>query len=281
MQDGSSPRVRGKLARSPLIHLRQRIIPASAGQTPSVALIITASADHPRECGANVSLYPRIVATSGSSPRVRGKPLASASAMSYWRIIPASAGQTRCSVGHQRRCPDHPRECGANTRPAPVILMPVGSSPRVRGKLGGGGRVERLPRIIPASAGQTIGGGLPLRLPPDHPRECGANSCIAVSGRRGRGSSPRVRGKRPMPMGGLGPRRIIPASAGQTGWHVDFGAQEADHPRECGANSGCRPTLTPRTGSSPRVRGKRTATFADCNWKRIIPASAGQTCHKR
>ena len=93
-QGGSSPRVRGKLHRASNTGEEVRIIPASAGQTRSRPATAMAFPDHPRECGANPS--PRCPAAhpSGSSPRVRGKPLVEVVRAPVGGIIPASAGQT-------------------------------------------------------------------------------------------------------------------------------------------------------------------------------------------
>ena len=86
-----------------------------------------------------------------------------------------------------------------------------------------------------------------------------------------------MRGKlpaRPIP---LDARRIIPARAGQTGTRPESPRTATDHPRACGANNSH--TVSPhwRVGSSPRVRGKRTAAKAAGAAPRIIPARAGQT----
>mgnify|MGYP007014471797 CR=1 FL=1 len=54
-QNGSSPRVRGKQHQWPKPCSPLRIIPARAGQTPSVHVVVWAPADHPRACGANDS----------------------------------------------------------------------------------------------------------------------------------------------------------------------------------------------------------------------------------
>ena len=213
---GSSPRVRGK----PFLegHRRGlgRIIPASAGQTTPHCDGIATSTDHPRECGANEYVTPAMKAEDGSSPRVRGKRHARGNAGLATRIIPASAGQTSSTAVAYSSAADHPRECGANVRRAPGHDVQNGSSPRVRGKHGMPPMARMACWIIPASAGQTFRVPAAVETDADHPRECGANHQVRGGGRAHAGSSPRVRGKRPMPMGGLGPRRIIPASAGQT-----------------------------------------------------------------
>ncbi|MUH60598.1 hypothetical protein GSD1FS_1980 [Bifidobacterium sp. GSD1FS] len=152
---GSSPRVRGKHSGTLETGRVMRIIPASAGQTMSLTTCDFCSADHPRECGANVRADLGDHPVHGSSPRVRGKPTEPHPCGLVVRIIPASAGQTTPRRHTRPRMTDHPRECGANARSSPMGTMRCGSSPRVRGKLVVSGRCSCVVRIIPASAGQT------------------------------------------------------------------------------------------------------------------------------
>ena len=132
-------------------------------------------------------------------------------------------------------------------------------------------------RIIPAHAGQTTSTSDRIALPTDHPRACGANFSITVLLCVSFGSSPRMRGKRRPRLCMGGPLRIIPAHAGQTrGWSPSRSLCP-DHPRACGAN--CFPALwfPALTGSSPRMRGKRSFLCILTAGIRIIPAHAGQT----
>ena len=91
---GSSPRVRGKLDPAHVYALYRRIIPARAGQTRRRPQQTSRPPDHPRACGANLSLLRMLKFLSGSSPRVRGKPPALVDKSGGLRIIPARAGQT-------------------------------------------------------------------------------------------------------------------------------------------------------------------------------------------
>jgi hypothetical protein len=50
---GTSPRVRGRLARNLVCYRRSRSIPARAGPTPAKASSRRCSSEHPRACGAN------------------------------------------------------------------------------------------------------------------------------------------------------------------------------------------------------------------------------------
>ena len=256
--DGSSPRVRGKLAREGGQCGERRIIPARAGQTLPLCSHSSRPPDHPRACGANVIHSCGCTPVAGSSPRVRGKPGADGQGRGRPRIIPARAGQTYAASLAVSLRSDHPRACGANAVWRSIFMGKFGSSPRVRGKL----RClhYRCPpvRIIPARAGQTVADVAKLYVSPDHPRACGANHSDIVNTGFEYGSSPRVRGKLAESEGAPVPFRIIPARAGQTGPYWPTWLCPPDHPRACGANSLSRSCRVSKFGSSPRVRGKRT-----------------------
>ena len=147
----------------------------------------------------------------------------------------------------------------------------------MRGKPGVGLPLGFKRRIIPAHAGQTWPRPAPSRRRPDHPRACGANSAMASSAALTCGSSPRMRGKRVEQLSKDDGGRIIPAHAGQTGTRSSGSGPASDHPRACGANLGETGQRLDRTGSSPRMRGKRKAEVLSNALDRIIPAHAGQT----
>ena len=131
---GSSPRMRGKRLMEILWDLRERIIPAHAGQTCGYSTLDAISADHPRACGANTSPSVYSQFASGSSPRMRGKPGPHTTQAGQHRIIPAHAGQTRGLVSPVLERADHPRACGANLDVYRADGKLFGSSPRMRGK---------------------------------------------------------------------------------------------------------------------------------------------------
>ena len=233
----------------------------------------------------------------GSSPRVRGKRPVEHVRGSHTRIIPARAGQTTGAVVVAAHNADHPRACGANRLLAYATRWAAGSSPRVRGKLGGlrvgvvqrriiparagqteqGRRQGKKARIIPARAGQTLRNhGIPDQRT-DHPRACGANDRNHSTTRSASGSSPRVRGKQMAALREELIRRIIPARAGQTAVLRSTQMARPDHPRACGANPGCSASRRASCGSSPRVRGKPSGSHSRTARGRIIPARAGQT----
>jgi len=130
-----------------------------------------------------------------SSPRVRGRYVATLAGCIPARLIPAGAGQIIRHTYGDLQTRAHPRGCGADLKNKTWQYRRDGSSPRVRGRFGEGGVLPQEERLIPAGAGQ-------IPSPPRnqwqawaHPRGCGADS---------RNSS--------------GPRsisRLIPAGAGQ------------------------------------------------------------------
>ena len=208
---------------------------------------------------------------------MRGKLVLMLGRRSVIRIIPAHAGQTvraRQIVGHVT---DHPRACGANPETIRGRRRPGGSSPRMRGKRtirrDQRGRV----RIIPAHAGQTYVAAGDRGEQADHPRACGANGPRWHTYPNGRGSSPRMRGKRLWGRRARAAHRIIPAHAGQTASIVGANAPWPDHPRACGANKRKKPQNASPPGSSPRMRGKLMIVSPAMGGLRIIPAHAGQT----
>ena len=112
----------------------------------------------------------------GSSPLVRGQLDIATRHLILQRIIPARAGPTVLTTTFMPPPPDHPRSCGANSLSALSGLALCGSSPLVRGQLGGVEAEGEELRIIPARAGPTSRCGHGSRSPSDHPRSCGANS---------------------------------------------------------------------------------------------------------
>ena len=72
------------------------------------------------------------------------------------------------------------------------------------------------PRITPADAGKTTFGCESLTLCRDHPRGCGENLAILNAYLLGKGSPPRMRGKRATALFGAMGNRITPADAGKT-----------------------------------------------------------------
>ncbi|SEW36967.1 hypothetical protein SAMN05421595_2480 [Austwickia chelonae] len=111
----------------------------------------------------------------------------------------------------------------------------VGSSPQVRGACRDGLRFRSHRRLIPAGAGRIRHVPGTYRRHAAHPRRCGAHSGANVDELKQRGSSPQVRGAFVDGHAGVSELGLIPAGAGRI--------------------PGPRHGRSPRTGSSPQVRG--------------------------
>ena len=193
---GSSPRLRGTLLMPNLIQLRQRFIPASAGNTSLELPDCWPVPVHPRVCGEH----------SITVARDRPNP---------W-FIPASAGNTIDNSLSVIFLKVHPRVCGEHKRDKFKIGRGIGSSPRLRGTRGQLESQGPALRFIPASAGNTpscirLAGNLPV-----HPRVCGEHREIRQFIYFSHGSSPRLRGTQCLLINPLAKFRFIPASAGNT-----------------------------------------------------------------
>ena len=193
---GSSPRVRGKPPEAGEAVYAWRLIPACAGKTDGATCSSTPTPAHPRVCGENLQQSQGAVESVGSSPRVRGKLPRLLPGDAPRRLIPACAGKTGALPPGGPPLRAHPRVCGENVTITEPTVGPVGSSPRVRGKLR---RVIGV--LLPSGA---------------HPRVCGENLPRCSCATSNWGSSPRVRGKLGSGLGAGAGLRLIPACAGKT-----------------------------------------------------------------
>ena len=177
----------------------------------------------------------RINAEHGSSPRARGTLAGKRQQLLRFRLIPASAGNTRAWRSRHPRWAAHPRERGEHVAIHTAPGIATGSSPRARGTrfLIGGECVSA--RLIPASAGNTMVGLAVANPVTAHPRERGEHGRRRRVFRSSAGSSPRARGTRVSPPPRRSGTRLIPASAGNTISKVR--------------------RLAAPSGSSPRARG--------------------------
>ena len=235
---GSSPQVRGRRFASGSWWSPVGLIPAGAGQTDSASMSAAAMRAHPRRCGADGWVVAEGDVGEGSSPQVRGRPKIADFTKQGYGLIPAGAGQTSGSPTRRRTRRAHPRRCGADVGPVGCGVVPVGSSPQVRGRrarvvfdgVGEG--------LIPAGAGQTSGWCLEGLASTAHPRRCGADQNDGDMIVLYPGSSPQVRGRHEHHIRPVAPLGLIPAGAGQTLFMVGSFAVIGAHPRRCGADRG-------------------------------------------
>ena len=104
-------------------------------------------------CGEQHRQRKKVGAVAGSSPRVRGTVGTFVSDMNLQRFIPACAGNSMKIIVEPMPSPVHPRVCGEQGVDYRIILVAVGSSPRVRGTASHLANDTPLTRFIPACAG--------------------------------------------------------------------------------------------------------------------------------
>ena len=131
--------------------------------------------------------------------------------------------------------------------------------------------------IIPAYAGNTAQLQLGVQDARDHPRVCGEHFKAGSSTVNAQGSSPRMRGTPWLGGEREGRLRIIPAYAGNTGFHEHVIGIKRDHPRVCGEHLNQLAPAVNKAGSSPRMRGTLSLVLAHLPLGGIIPAYAGNT----
>ena len=236
-QPGSSPRMRGALCRASRCGTARGIIPAYAGSTSEGNEKMSNYEDHPRVCGEHLLAQVVGLLLQGSSPRMRGAPIACRNLRGADGIIPAYAGSTRCSRSTAGLVRDHPRVCGEHPQSGLRPSFRGGSSPRMRGALVTTLNAFGLLRIIPAYAGSTPCHSFVFLHYEDHPRVCGEHCSWTRPAMCRAGSSPRMRGARMGAWRGVCLRRIIPAYAGSTVGGPGGILAARDHPRVCGEHS--------------------------------------------
>ena len=132
-------------------------------------------------------------------------------------------------------------------------------------------------RITPAHAGKTRPPHPRGKCSADHPRACGENLLCLLYAVEPSGSPPRMRGKRGLLRCCAVSPRITPAHAGKTGYIQTLLPCGADHPRACGENLVGHRGMVAKSGSPPRMRGKRPPPEQLRQQTRITPAHAGKT----
>ena len=231
---GSSPRVRGILARIVPPLSPYRFIPACTGNTSESLRRSARHTVHPRVYG---EYFLSIADTSllyGSSPRVRGIRYAAPREITPARFIPACTGNTGSVHRLRGYRTVHPRVYGEYCCVPDALALYTGSSPRVRGI-----RIARFYtrhglRFIPACTGNTYRSVSPCGWTAVHPRVYGEYIDNIMSRWDSAGSSPRVRGIRTGAQATRPVRRFIPACTGNTTIFPSGPMTMAVHPRVYG-----------------------------------------------
>ena len=113
---GSSPLTRGKLSGWIGVMVPVGLIPAHAGKTEGVPVVLDLQGAHPRSRGENGSGVGRLAIDEGSSPLTRGKLIRGGRRKGKHGLIPAHAGKTNACLGNDESPGAHPRSRGENSK---------------------------------------------------------------------------------------------------------------------------------------------------------------------
>ena len=240
-------------------------------------MVVRGSPVHPRVGGEHNCPVNHFENVRGSSPRGRGTRGGTCGGRSNPRFIPAWAGNTLKAWTFPRQATVHPRVGGEHPQTTGNARLIFGSSPRGRGTLRSAWFATGWKRFIPAWAGNTYRQQQMWRSRTVHPRVGGEHGTRVSTSSNLIGSSPRGRGTLPVAQICHGPRRFIPAWAGNTPTKSSRGVVTSVHPRVGGEHIVLRMTVTMHAGSSPRGRGTRLRDAGPAVHTRFIPAWAGNT----
>ena len=254
---GSSPLARGTLPDRVAPWECVRFIPAGAGNTYCLMPCPPQMPVHPRWRGEHPGNQEQQAPPGGSSPLARGTLVNGMAHRSHRRFIPAGAGNTSMRCIGSGVLSVHPRWRGEHLLACTKYIRTIGSSPLARGTHWKPSATMRLPRFIPAGAGNTTHPRACERRQPVHPRWRGEHGISPRAPADRSGSSPLARGTPCNAIKRINAMRFIPAGAGNTGERRTLADRDQVHPRWRGEH------LLPLIagfrggGSSPLARGTR------------------------
>ncbi len=274
-QPGSSPPARGTARSTTGRRVPSRFIPACAGNGPHISRGRDSPAVHPRLRGERMIDPFQHADGSGSSPPARGTAYPRRGERPECRFIPACAGNGPVRLSMVSTHPVHPRLRGERTVTINADDRIVGSSPPARGTgahpVRGGGDF----RFIPACAGNGDSGAVVRAMTSVHPRLRGERMNIQLTFGAFTGSSPPARGTVAPGADGAGPRRFIPACAGNGCAGARPARSGSVHPRLRGERRSPLTSALWSGGSSPPARGTVFPIVRTDADRRFIPACAG------
>ena len=232
------------------------LIPAHAGKTSFVGMVLTAVWAHPRSRGENGKVATSGTEVLGSSPLTRGKHRPGFGLGLLGGLIPAHAGKTLARGRGLMVSRAHPRSRGENSNRKAPVRPGSGSSPLTRGKHAKPQARPARQGLIPAHAGKTSTYSHTRAHPRAHPRSRGENINATAVEALPAGSSPLTRGKPIRQVIEELPAGLIPAHAGKTRARGARRSSRRAHPRSRGENEYLKRGSFISPGSSPLTRGK-------------------------
>ena len=153
---GLSPLARGTRISTRPVFRKLRFIPAGAGNTTKPESFHITAAVYPRWRGEHRRGLTSRPSQTGLSPLARGTLSRNSRSLHDFRFIPAGAGNTATICGVGAVVAVYPRWRGEHELCAVSITIVIGLSPLARGTPGNWRAGTRIPRFIPAGAGNTL-----------------------------------------------------------------------------------------------------------------------------
>ena len=254
-----------------------RFTPTCVGTTRSGRRAGTGPSVHPHVCGDDCRGSRCLRQRIGSPPRVWGRPSLTAVGENACRFTPTCVGTTGVMVDAKSRTPVHPHVCGDDSPSKRMVLRPVGSPPRVWGRLVQQAHHFVCGRFTPTCVGTTgtgTGTGLVSAV---HPHVCGDDLYAAGEPPRHLGSPPRVWGRRAERASrGCAPR-FTPTCVGTTAGPRGAWPAPSVHPHVCGDDLSQSSRIWATSGSPPRVWGRHESTRPCGGASRFTPTCVGTT----
>ena len=276
---GLSPRLRGNAISRTGFNGVLGSIPALAGERARSISLGCQLWVYPRACGGTRTSPRKKCTRPGLSPRLRGNAEFVGVSDDDRGSIPALAGERVPSLRHVISPWVYPRACGG-TRGSFFSFGDFGDfrglSPRLRGNASMARRYVYPQGSIPALAGERGIITPSLVLTGVYPRACGGTDRVPILVRSVQGLSPRLRGNaRSSSYSGCA-GGSIPALAGERITSLQLDRILQVYPRACGGTASMYNFGFGFKGLSPRLRGNAGLTLNAGNWKRSIPALAGE-----
>ncbi len=232
-----------------------RFIPTHVGNGWSRRTAQAGGAVHPHACGERPNSFRRILASSGSSPRMWGTDPSGAHKGLGARFIPTHVGNGEKIRQILPIKPVHPHACGERRRWLDRVSGGVGSSPRMWGTASCLLAHLAKRRFIPTHVGNGPATENQRKKIAVHPHACGERFVISEVYALVPGSSPRMWGTVVAVQVAQRFRRFIPTHVGNGLAPLATTRTSPVHPHACGERwRGHGGQRTPG-GSSPRMWG--------------------------
>ncbi len=214
VRSGSSPRMWGTPLFSRRHFILTRFIPTHVGNTFLAAGFAGRGSVHPHACGEHMAGVRLVGDRAGSSPRMWGTQLQTASFVKIERFIPTHVGNTLDDAVHEP--------------------FNVGSSPRIWGTLPNSQFCPAVIRFIPTHVGNTIFAYFWFQKVAVHPHACGEHPRSGALNSNLNGSSPRMWGTHLIQSDSHLSSRFIPTHVGNTLVCSSSVGSFSVHPHACG-----------------------------------------------